>query len=53
MGSLLLELLAPRRLGVACDSPNLVKDHNKVCITCLCEQRLVWELDLYGRRMED
>jgi hypothetical protein len=31
--SLLLELLAPRRLGVSCESPNLVEDHKKVCIT--------------------
>jgi hypothetical protein len=30
--SLLLELLAPRGLGVACESPNLVEDHKKVCI---------------------
>jgi hypothetical protein len=29
--SLLLELLAPRRLGVSCESPNLVEDHKKVC----------------------
>jgi hypothetical protein len=27
--SLLLELLAPRRLGVSCESPNLVEDHKK------------------------
>ncbi len=33
MDSLLLELLAPRRLGVSCESPNLVEDHKKVCIT--------------------
>ena len=30
MDSLLLELLAPRRLGVSCESPNLVEDHKKV-----------------------
>jgi hypothetical protein len=44
--SLLLELLAPRRLGVACESPNLVEDHKKVCITRSFEQRLVCGLDL-------
>jgi hypothetical protein len=27
--SLLLELLAPRRLGVACESPNLVETTRK------------------------
>jgi hypothetical protein len=47
--SLLLELLAPRRLGVSCESPNLVEDHKKVCITCSFEQRLVCGLDLCGR----
>jgi hypothetical protein len=31
--SLLLELLAPRQLGVYCESLNLVEDHKKVCIT--------------------
>jgi hypothetical protein len=46
--SLLLELLAPRRLGVSFESPNLVEDHKKVCITHLCEQRLVSRLDLCG-----
>jgi hypothetical protein len=51
--SLLLELLAPRRLGVACESPNLVEDHNKVCITRSFEQRLVCGLDLCGRQRED
>jgi hypothetical protein len=51
--SLLLELLAPRRLGVSCESPNLVEDHKKVCITRLFEQRLVCGLDLCGRRRED
>jgi hypothetical protein len=51
--SLLLELLAPRRLGVSCESPNLVEDRKKVCITRLFEQRLVCELDLYGRQRED
>jgi hypothetical protein len=51
--SLLLELLAPRRLGVACESPNLVVDHKKVCITRSFEKRLVCGLDLYGRRRED
>jgi hypothetical protein len=52
MDSLLLELLAPRRLG-ACESPNLVEDHNKVCITRSFEQRLVCGLDLCGRWRED
>jgi hypothetical protein len=51
--SLLLELLAPRRLGVVCESPNLVVDHKKVCITRSFEKRLVCGLDLYGRRRED
>jgi hypothetical protein len=51
--SLLLELLAPRRLGVACEPPNLVEDHKKVCITCSCEQRLVCGLYLCSRRRED
>jgi hypothetical protein len=51
--SLLLELLAPRRLGVSCESPNLVKDHKKVCITLSFEQRLVCGLDLCGRQRED
>jgi hypothetical protein len=51
--SLLLELLAPRRLGVSCESPNLVEDHKKVCITRSFEQILVCGLDLYGRRRED
>jgi hypothetical protein len=51
--SLLLELLDPRRLGVACESPNLIKDHKKVCITYSCEQRLVCGLDLCGRQRED
>jgi hypothetical protein len=46
MDSLLLELLAPRRLDVACESPNLVADHKKVCITRSFEQRLVCGLDL-------
>ena len=41
VNSLLLELLAPRRLGVTCESPNLVEDHKKVCITRSFEQRLV------------
>jgi hypothetical protein len=36
--SLLLELLASRRLDAACETPNLMKDHNKVCVTRLCEQ---------------
>jgi hypothetical protein len=53
MDSLLLELLAPRRLGVACESPNLVEDHKKVCITHSFEQRLVCGLDLCGRQRED
>jgi hypothetical protein len=52
MDSLLLELLAPRRLGVASESPNLVEDHEKVCITRSCEQRLVCGLSLCGRRRE-
>jgi hypothetical protein len=51
--SLLLELLAPRRLGVSCESPSLVEDHKKVYITCSFEQRLVCELDLCGRQRED
>jgi hypothetical protein len=51
--SLLLELLAHRRLGVSCESPNLVEDHKKVCITHSFEHRLVCELDLCGRQMED
>jgi hypothetical protein len=51
--SLLLELLAPRRLGVSCESPNLVEDHKKVCITRSFEQRLVCGLDLCGRQRED
>jgi hypothetical protein len=50
---LLLELQAPKRLGVACESPNLVKDHKKVCVTRSCEQRLVCGLDLCGRQKED
>jgi hypothetical protein len=41
MDLLLLELLTPRWLGVACESPNLVEDHKKVCITRSFEQRLV------------
>jgi hypothetical protein len=53
MDSLLLEVVAPRRLGVACESPNLVEDHKKVCITLSCEQRLVCGLDLYGQQRED
>jgi hypothetical protein len=52
-GFITLELLAPRRLGVSCESPNLVKDHKKVCITRSFEQRLVCELDLCGRQRED
>jgi hypothetical protein len=48
--SLPLELLAPRRLGVACESPNVVEDHKKVCITRSHEQRLVCGLDLCGRK---
>jgi hypothetical protein len=51
--SLLLELLAPRRLGVSCESPNLVEVCKKVCITRSFEQRLVCGLDLYGRQRED
>jgi hypothetical protein len=51
--SLLLDLLAPRQLGVSCESPNLVEDHKKVCITYFFEQRLVWGLDLCGRQRED
>jgi hypothetical protein len=51
--SLLLELLAPRRLGVSCESPNIVEDHKKVCITRSLEQRLVCGLDLCSRRRED
>jgi hypothetical protein len=51
--SLLLELLAPRRLGVSYESPNPVEDHKKVCITHSFEQRLVCGLDLCGRQRED
>jgi hypothetical protein len=51
--SLLLEVLAPRQLGVACESPNLVEDHKKVCITRSFEQILVYGLDLCGRQRED
>jgi hypothetical protein len=51
--SLLLELLAPRRLCVSFEFPNLVEDHKKVCITRSFEQRLVCGLDLCGRRRED
>jgi hypothetical protein len=47
--SLLLELLAPKRLGVSCESPNLVEDHKKVYITLSFEQRLLCGLDLYGQ----
>jgi hypothetical protein len=50
MDSLLLELLAPRRLGVSCESPNLMEDYKKVCITHLFVQRLVCGLDLCGRQ---
>jgi hypothetical protein len=53
MDSLLLELLAPSRLGVSRESPNLVEDHKKVCITSSFEQRLVSRLHLCGRRRED
>jgi hypothetical protein len=48
-----MELLAPRRLGVSCESPNLVEDHKKVCITHSFEKRLVCGLDLCGRQWED
>jgi hypothetical protein len=51
--SLLLELLAPRRLAVSCESPNLMEDHKKICITLLFEQRLVCGLDLCGRQRKD
>jgi hypothetical protein len=51
--SLLLELLAPRRLGISCESPNLVEVRKKVCITRLFEQRLVCGFDLCGRRRDD
>jgi hypothetical protein len=51
--SLLLELLAPRRLGVSCESSNLVEDHKKVCITRSFEQRLLCGLELCGRQRED
>jgi hypothetical protein len=50
--SLPLELLAPRRLRVSCESPNLVEDHKKVCTTRSFEQRFCG-LDLCGRRRED
>jgi hypothetical protein len=51
--SLLLELLAPRRQGVACESLNLVEDNKKVCITHSFEQRLLCGLDLCGQQRED
>jgi hypothetical protein len=51
--SLLLELLAPRRLGVSCESSNLMEDHKKVCIIRSFEQRLECGLDLCGRQRED
>jgi hypothetical protein len=51
--SLLLELLARRRLGVSCESPNPMEDHKKVCITRSFEQRLLCGLDLCGRQRED
>jgi hypothetical protein len=51
--SLLLELRAPRRLGVVCESPNLLEDHKKVCITRSFEKILVCGLDLCGRQRED
>jgi hypothetical protein len=50
---LLLELLAPKRLGVAYESLNFVENHKKACITPSFEQRLVCGLDLCGRRRED
>jgi hypothetical protein len=53
MDSLLLEILPPRPLGVSYESPNLVEDHKKVCITRSFEQRLVCGLDIRGRRRED
>jgi hypothetical protein len=33
--SFLLELQAHRRLGVACESPNLVEDHKKFVLPAL------------------
>jgi hypothetical protein len=51
--SLLLELLALRRLGVSCESPNHLEEHKKVCITRSFEQRLVCGLYLCGRQRED
>jgi hypothetical protein len=51
--SLLLELIAPKRLGAACESPNLVEHHKKVCITRSCAQRLVCGLVICGWRRED
>jgi hypothetical protein len=51
--SLLLELLALRQLGVACEFPNLMEYHKKVCITRSFGKRLVCELDLCGRQRED
>jgi hypothetical protein len=51
--SLPLEILASSRLGVTCESPNLVEDHDKVCITRLCEQKLVCGLDLCDRQREN
>jgi hypothetical protein len=50
---LLLEPLSPRRLGVSCESLDLVEDHKKVCITRSFEQRLVRGLDICGRQRED
>jgi hypothetical protein len=51
--SLLLELLAPRRLDISCVSPNIVEDHKKVCINNSFEERLVCGLDLCRRQRED
>jgi hypothetical protein len=37
----------------SCESPNLVEDHKKVCITRSFEQILVCGLDLCGRQRDD
>jgi hypothetical protein len=52
-GFITLGASSPRRLGVSCESPNLVEDHKKVCITLSFEERLVCGHDLCGRRSED
>jgi hypothetical protein len=49
--SLLLELLAPRRLGVSCESPNLVGPQESLYYSF--GQRLLCGLDFCGQRRED